>query len=407
MNEESKSFLKLTNIDELMPQEEMLESAPKKSRMIIGLPKESSKNENRIALIPEAIKLLVDSGHKVLIEEGAGDGANFSNEQFAEAGANIVESAEETFKSDIILKVAPPLEEEVEMLGKNKVLFSSLLLPESKRSFFKKLMSQKSIAIAYEYIHDKSGALPVMKSISEIVGNTSILIAAKYLMSTEFGKGKLLGGFPGISPAEVVIIGSGTVAEYAARTALGMGAVVKIFDNSVYKLRSIQNNLGHSISTSTLHSKSLKSALKHADVVISAKFTSHGISPCLITEEIVGQMEPGSVIVDVSIDQGGCFETTKVTTHDNPVYKIHGVTHYCVPNIASCIPNTASSSLSNILSPMLMRISDYGGIENMLKQDRNFRKGVYIYNGILTNNYIGNMFNIPSQDLELLMAAFQ
>lgn len=407
MNEESKSFLKLSNIEQLMPQEEMLESTPQKSRMIIGLPKEPSKNENRISLVPEAVRPLVENGHKVLIEEGAGEGANFSNEQFANAGANIVTSAEETFKSDIILKVAPPIEEELEMMGKRKVLFSSLLLPASKKSFFTKIMSQKSIAIAYEYIHDKSGALPVMKSISEIVGNTAILIAAKYLMSTNFGKGKLLGGFPGISPAEVVIIGSGTVAEYAARTALGMGASVKIFDNSVYKLRSMQNNLGHSISTSTLHSKSLKTALEHADVVISAKFATHGISPCLITEEIVSQMESGSIIIDVSIDQGGCFETSKVTTHDDPVYKVHGVSHYCVPNISSCIPNTASYSLSNILAPMLMRISDYGGIENILKQERGFRKGVYIYNGILTNNHIGDMFDIPSQDLELLMAAFR
>ena len=277
MNEESKGFLKLSNIEQLMPQEEMLESAPQKSQMIIGLPKESSQNENRISIVPEAVRLLVDSGHKVLIEEGAGEGANFSNEQFANAGATIVASAEETYKSDIILKVAPPLEAELEMLGKHKVLFSSLLLPASKKSFFSKLMSQKSIAIAYEYIHDKSGALPVMKSISEIVGNTAILIASRYLMSNDFGKGKLLGGFPGISPAEVVILGAGTVAEFAARTALGMGASVKIFDNSVYKLRSIQNNLGYSIPTSTLHSKTLKADLKHADVVISAKFTTHRV----------------------------------------------------------------------------------------------------------------------------------
>lgn len=407
MNEESRGFLKLTNVGQLMPQEEMLESTPKKSRIIIGLPKEPSQNENRISLVPEAVKLLVDSGHKVLIEEGAGKGANFSDEQFAGEGANIVSSAEETYKSDIILKVAPPLEEEIEMLGKHKVLLSSLFLPNSRKSFFTKLMSQKSIAIAYEYIQDRSGALPVMKSISEIVGNTAVLIASQHLRSTETGKGKLLGGFPGISPAEVVIIGSGTVAEYAARTAIGMGASVKIFDNSVYKLRSIQNNLGHSIPTSTLHSESLKIALKQADVVISAKFTLNGISPCLITEEMVSSMEAGSIIVDVSIDQGGCFETSKATTHDNPIYSSHGVTHYCVPNIASCVPNTASFSLSNILAPMLLRISNYGGIERMLKHDVGFRKGVYIYNGTLTNSYIGEMFGLPSRDLELIMAAFR
>ena len=406
MNDESKGFLKLTNIEQLMPQEEMLESVPHKSKIVIGLPKEPSKNENRVSLVPEAVRLLVDSGQKVLVEDGAGEGANFSNEQFSDAGANIVSTSQEVYQSDILLKVAPPTEQELEMMGKHKVLFSSLFLPNSQKSFFTRLMSQKSIAIAYEYIQDKSGALPVMKSMSEIVGNTAVLIASQQLMSTVSGKGKLLGGFPGINPAEVVIIGAGTVAEYAARTAIGMGASVKIFDNSVYKLRSIQKHIGYAIPTSTMHSDSLATALKNADVVISAKFTSNGISPCLITEEMVSGMEAGSVIVDVSIDQGGCFETSKATSHDNPVYSMYGVTHYCVPNIASCVPNTASSSLSNILTPMLMRIADFGGIERMLKQDSGFRKGVYIYNGTLTNNYIGSMFGIPSQDLELLMAAF-
>jgi alanine dehydrogenase len=286
------------------------------------------------------------------------------------------------------------------------VLLSSLFLPNSKKSFFTKLISKKATAIAYEYIHDKSGALPVMKSISEIVGNSVILIASKYLMSNKYGKGKLLGGVPGISPAEIVIIGAGTVAEYAARTAISMGASVKIFDNSIYKLSSIQNKIGFNVPTSTLHSNSLKTALKQADVVISAKFTSNGISPFIISEEMVSNMEIGSVIIDVSIDQGGCFETSKATSHDNPVYISQGVTHYCVPNISSLVPNTASYSLSNIITPMLLQISEYGNTEQMLVHDPHFRKGVYMYNGILTNNNIGSMFGIQSQDLELLMAAF-
>ncbi len=406
MNDESNGVIKLSNIEQLMPQEEMLEYAPQKNKLIIGVPKELSPNENRVSLVPEAVKLLVDNGNKVIIEAAAGEGAKFSNEQFAASGANIVNSAEEAYQSDIILKVAPPLESELKMIGRHKVLFSSIFLPNSTKSFFTKLISNKSIAIAYEYIQDKSGALPVMKSISEIVGNTAVLIASQYLMSNNFGKGKLLSGIPGIYPAEVVIIGAGTVAEYAARTAISMGAAVKIFDNSIYKLRTIQNNIGQNIPTSTLHSATLKSALKTADVVISAKFTSNGVSPCLITEDLVSSMEQGSVIIDVSIDQGGCFETSKVTSHDNPVYKTHGVTHYCVPNIASCVPSTASYSISNVLTPMLMQISELGGIERMLKQDASFRKGVYIYNGILTNNYIGNLYGITSQDLELLMAAF-
>ncbi len=406
MNDKSKGFLKLSDVEQLMPKEEMLESIPQQSSFSIGIPKESSRNESRISLIPDAVKQLVDSNHKVLIEDGAGVKSNFSNEDYAAVGANIVSSSEETYKCDVVVKVSPPSENELEMMGKHKVLLSSLFLPQSRKQFFTRLMSQKSIAIAYEFIQDSTGSLPVMKSISEIVGNTSVLIAAQYLRSIEDGKGKSLGGFPGISPAQVVIIGSGTVAQYAARTALGMGAEVKILDNTIHKLRRIQSKLRNSVPTSTLNPSSIAEALKTADVVISAKFTDLGISPCLITEEMVRNMEPGSIIIDVSIDQGGCFETSRVTSHEKPIYKEHNVTHYCVPNIAASVPNTASYSLSNIIAPMLMKISNYGGIEQMLKRDIGLRKGVYIYNGALTNNHIGNMFGLPSRDLELLMAAF-
>lgn len=406
MNDKSKGFLKLSEVEQLMPKEETLESIPQQSRFSIGIPKEISRNENRVSLIPDAVKQLVEKNHIVLIEDGAGIRSNFSNEEYAAAGARIVSSSEEAFKCDVVVKVSPPSESDLEMMGKHKVLLSSLFLPNSRKQFYTRLMAQKSIAIAYEFIQDSTGSLPVMKSISEIVGNTSVLIASQYLRSIEDGKGKSLGGFPGISPAEVVIIGSGTVAQYAARTALGMGASVKIFDNTIHKLRRIQNKLRNSVPTSTLNPTSISQALVNADVVISAKFTELGISPCFITEDMVRNMEPGSIIIDVSIDQGGCFETSRVTSHDKPIFKEHNITHYCVPNIASCVPNTASYSLSNIIAPMLLKISNYGGIEQMLKHDQGLRKGVYIYNGALTNTHIGNMFSLPSRDLELLMAAF-
>ncbi len=406
MNDKSKGFLKLSEVEQLMPQEEMLESLPQKSRFSVGIPKEPSKNENRISLVPQAVKQLVDNNHIVIIEDGAGIGANFTNEDFAGVGAKIVSSPSEAYKSDVVLKVSPPTEDELELMGKHKVLLSSLFLPNSRKQFFARLMAQKSIAIAFDFIQDSTGSLPVMKSISEIVGNTSVLLAAQYLRTTEDGKGKSLGGFPGISPAQVVIIGSGTVAQYAARTALGMGAEVKVFDNSIQKLRRIQSKLRNSIPTSTLNPDSLRTALKSADVVISAKFTDLGITPCEITEDMVSQMEPGSIIMDVSIDQGGCFETSRITSHENPTYKKHNITHYCVPNIASCVPNTASYSLSNIIAPLLLKISEYGGIEQLLKNDIGLRRGVYVYNGALTNNHIGNKFGLPSRDIELLMAAF-
>lgn len=390
----------------LLPQEELLEIKPDKNKFIIGIPKELSDDENRVAIVPDAVNLLVANGHQVVVETEAGLAANFPDEKYAEAGAIIVPASDEVYKADLVVKIAPPTEDEIEKLQRQKTLFSSIFLPHRDRTYFQKLMAKKIKAIAYEYIQDKTGAFPVIKSMSEIIGNTTVLIAAEYMSNTLYGKGEMLGGFPGIKPTEVIIIGAGTVAEFAAKTLLGMGALVKIFDDSVYKLRSIQNNIGERIYTSTLQPKLLLKAMREADVIISAKhFTGH-VAPCLITEEMVKQMKPGSVIVDVSIDQGGCFETSKVTTHHNPVYQTYGVTHYCVPNIASRVPHTASYSLSNFLTPLIMNISDFGGIDKMLKRDPYFCKGAYIYNGILTNKYIGNQFGLPSQDLELLMAAF-
>lgn len=406
MNEEGKGFLSFSQKEKLIPQPEMLETALKKNKFIIGIPRELSENESRVGIVPEAVLLLVENGHRVLVEENAGVDAHFSNEQYAEAGAEIVFGPAEVYKADIIIKISPPVDEEIEMIEKGKILISSIFLRNRDKAYFQKLMAKKIKAIAYEFIQDKTGGFPVIKSMSEIIGNTTILIAAEYLSNPKFGRGIMLGGFPGIKPTEVVIIGSGTVAENAARTALGMGAFVKIFDNSIYKLRSLQNNLSNRIFTSIMHPKVLLKALKEADVVISAKHSSTGMAPCFISEDMVRQMIPGSVIVDVSIDQGGCFETSVLTSHKDPVYQVHGITHYCVPNIASRVPHTASYSLSNFSTPLIINISEMGGLEMMLKNDYAFRKGIYLYNGILTNKNISDLYDLPSQDLELLMAAF-
>ncbi len=406
MNEEGKGYLSFSGKEKLMPQEEMLETIPKKNKFTIGVPRELSSNENRVALVPDAVHLLVENGHRVLIERQAGVSAHFSDSKYAEEGGEIVENAEDIFESDIIAKIAPPTDEEIEKLGRRKVLLSSISLPSRDRKYFQKLMAKKVKALAYEYIQDKTGAFPVIRSMSEIIGNTAVLIAAEYMSNPQFGKGEMFGGFPGIKPTELVIIGAGTVAEYAARAAIGLGAYVKIFDDSMYKLRSIQNNLGSRIFTSTLQPKLLLKAMKEADVIISAKHSPGSMAPCLITEEMVMSMKAGSVIVDVSIDQGGCFETSRITTHQNPVYQVHGVTHYCVPNIASRVPHTASYSLSNFLAPLILNMSDLGGIEQQLKRDPAFGKGVYIYNGILTNKFMADQHNLSFQDLDLLMAAF-
>lgn len=407
MNEESKSFLRFSQKEKLLPQEERLATTAERHRMSIGVPKEVSENEHRVALVPEAVHLLVENGHRLIVEEQAGAAAHFTDEQYAEAGAEIVPTSDEVYKSDLIVKIAPPTLAEIEKIEKNKTLFSTVNLPQSDKIYFQNLMSKKVTTVAYDYIQDKTGAFPVLKSMSEIIGNMAVFVAAEYLSDPYYGKGVMLGGFPGIKPTEVVIIGAGTVAEYAARTALGMGALVKVFDNSVYKLRDIQRNLNARVFTSILQPKVLLKSLKEADVVIAAKHSSSGVAPCFISEDMIRQMKPGSVVVDVSIDQGGCFETSRVTTHLDPVFKQHGVTHYCVPNIASRVPRTASFSLSNFLTPMLLNISDVGGIEKLLKQDMAFCQGVYIYNGILTSENIGELFDIPSQNLELLMSAFR
>ncbi len=287
------------------------------------------------------------------MEEYAGASAHFINEQYAEAGAEIVTTSNEVYKSDVIIKIGPPTLDEIEKIDQNKVLFSSIFLPDRDKTYFEKLMGKRVKAISYEFIQDKTGGFPVIKSMSEIIGNTAVLIASEYLSHATYGRGIMLGGFPGIKPTEVVIIGAGTVAEFAARTALGMGAYVKVFDNSIYKLRSLQNNLGNRIFTSIVQPKVLLKALKEADVVISATHSDAGVAPCYVSEEMVQQMHPGSIIVDVSIDQGGCFETSRVTTHEQPVFQVHGITHYCVPNIASRVPHTASYSLSNFLTPLI------------------------------------------------------
>jgi alanine dehydrogenase len=405
MNTGHNEYMNFSNSEKLLPQEEMLDFDRKPSNLTIGVPKETSFQECRVPLVPQAVGLLIANGHKVLIEAGAGKTAHFTDENFSEVGAHIVYSAEEVYKSDIIIKVAPPSLAEMEMFKTRQTLLSSVHITGQSREFFEKMMSRKMTAIGFEFIKDKTGSFPVIKAMSEIVGTASVFIAAKFLESAEYGKGSLFGGFPGIAPTEVVIIGSGSVAEYAARASLGLGAQVKIFDNSLYKLRRIQNVLHSRVFTSIIQPAVLAKALKTADVVIGAIHSGEGPTPIIVTESMVREMKYGSVIIDVSIDQGGCFETSEITNHNDPVFRKYDVTHYCVPNIASKVPHTASYAFSNFFSPILLRIGDVGGVENMIKIDYGLRRGVYLFNGTLTKQYIGSYFNLPNQDIDLLLAA--
>ena len=387
------------------PQEEMLEVGRKKGKLYIGIPKEMAFQENRVPLVPDAVALLVNNGHRILIETGAGKAAHFEDTDYSEAGAEIVYSAIEVFKADIILKIAPPTIEEIECMQTKQTLFSSLQLTVQPEDFLKKLVAKKLNCVAYDMITDDVGIFPVIRAMGEIAGGTSILVAAELLSNANNGVGSILGGISGISPTEVVIIGAGTVGEFAARAALGLGATVKVFDNSTSRLRRLQSQLGTRIFTSVIVPKVLEKHLKTADVVIGALRATKGRTPCIVSETMVSEMKTGSVIIDVSIDQGGVFETSEVTNHTKPVFRKHGVIHYCVPNIPSRVARTASYAFSNIFQQILITMGDEGGFDSLVRKDAGVRNGVYVYNGILTNQYLGETFNLPFKDINLLMAA--
>ena len=391
----------------LLPQEEMLEVGRRSSELQIGIPKETSFQEKRVSLVPAAVAVLVNNGHQITVETGAGTNANYQDKDYSDAGASIAYSSDQVYKSDIVLKVAPPTFDEIEMMNHKQKLISALQLTVQQKNYFNHLISKKITGLAFDYIKDQSGIYPVVRSMSEIAGNTAILIAGEYLSTTNNGIGMMFGGISGVPPTEVVIIGSGTVSEFAARAAIGLGAHVKVFDNSLYRLRRIQNDLGQRLFTSIIEPRQLEKALQSADVVIGALRAKEGRTPIVVSDEMVSNMKFGSVIIDISIDQGGCFETSEVTNHANPVFKKYGVTHYCVPNVASRVSQTASLALSNIFTPMLLEMGQKGGMDNLLRMNAGVRNGAYIYNGMVTHKYIGETYGLPYKDIDLLIAATQ
>jgi len=406
MDETTRSkFSDLAHQAMLLPKESFLEVARRKNSFSIGIPKETSFQEKRIALTPLSIALLVHHGHEIMIESGAGLASNFTDQDYSEQGAQIVPDSKSVYKSDLIIKVAPPTMEEIGYMKLGQTLISSIQLSSLKPSFLKALMAKKVTAIAYEYLRDEEDTLTIVRAMSEIVGATSILIAAEYLSNPFQGKGLMLGGVTGVAPTEIVILGAGTVGEYAARAAIGLGAQVKVFDNSLYKLRRLQNNLGQRVFTSVIQPIVLSKALKRCDVAIGAIRATDGRSPCIVSEEMVSEMKAHSVIIDISIDQGGCFETSEVTDHDNPVFRKYDITHYGVPNVASRVSRTASYVLTNIFTPILLNIGEMGGLKEMLWSKNGVRKGVYIFEGHLTNGQLGELFKIPHKELDLLVAA--
>lgn len=389
----------------LATQEKLLEVKRGNKNLFIGIPKEVAMQENRVCLTPEAVALLVNNGHEVWVEKSAGLTAKFSDKEYSEAGAKIVLTAKEVFSADIVMKIEPPSDEEIEYLKPGKTLISALQLGNQREDYFHKLNKKRATSIAFEFIEDKVGGMPVVRAMSEIAGGTVMLVAAEYLSSVNNGKGIILGGVTGVAPTRIVILGAGTVAEHAARAALGMGAEVQIFDNHLYKLRRLKQALGAQIYTSTIDTVTLSNSLKEADVVIGAIRPEKGRNRVVISEEMVMNMKPESIIIDVSIDQGGCVETSELTTHRNPVFRRHEVIHYCVPNIPARVARTATTAISNILTPILLQIGEVGGIDEMIFAYKWFMNGVYSYKGFLSNVHVARKFNLKHKDLNLLMAA--
>lgn len=385
--------------------EETLDIKPKGARLHIGIPKEVAFQENRIALTPDAVSVLISNGHDVVIEHNAGEAAHYSDKDYSEAGAKIVYSREDVFKAPILVKSAPIVEEDLPFLQLNQMVISPIHLSVLKAELLQKMMEKRITAISFENLKDDSGTYPIVRSMSEIAGSAAISIAAQYLSSANHGKGVLLGGISGIAPTKVIIIGAGIVGEYAARAALALGASVKVFDNSVYRLKRLQNNIGQRLWTSVIEPRMLAKQLKTCEVAVGALGSETGRTPIVVTEEMVSGMRTGSVIIDVSIDRGGCFETSEITSHEQPIYLKYGVIHYCVPNIPSGFARTASQAISNVLMPLLLEAGEDGGFEQMVWHQIHLRSGIYMFKGALTNFYLSERFGLKYTDLNLLIAS--
>lgn len=387
---------------QLIPQEEKLEVSHNKSDLFIGIPKETYFQEKRICLTPDAVAAVVANGHKVLIEKGAGDNAGFSDKDYSEAGAHLTEDTKKVFECPILLKVEPPTLQELELMQHKAVLISALQLKTRQKSYFDALSKKKITALAFEFIKDEDGTYPAVTALSEIAGTASVLIASELMVNAKKGNGLLFGNISGVPPIEVVVIGAGTVGQFAVRSALGLGANVKVFDSSITKLRKLQTKVGQTLYTSTIQPKNLMKALRRCDVAIGAVRGTNR-SPILVTKTMVEHMKKGAVIIDVSVDMGGCFETTETTTHDNPTHIKNNVIHYGVPNIPARYPKTASISISNIFTPYLLHMGEHGGLEQAIRFDAGLKNGLYFYKGILTNKSVAEWFDMSYSDLNLLI----
>lgn len=397
--------MKINNVSDslmLQPQEVLMVSRKGNSKYSIGVPKEVNGNEYRVPITPLSVELLIANGHQVFIESNAGQGANFSDADYANKGATIVYENRDVYCANIILKIEPPTVEEVKLMHRNQYLISSIQINDLSKEVLQVLVQKKVTALAFELLKDESSVPSIMRAMSEIAGAESVMIAAEYLGKNQGGKGLLLGCITGVPPTEIVILGAGVVAENIAKVALALGADVKVFDESLERLRRLQKNVGQKLYTSIIQTLILEKAIKKCDVVFGAIRAKRTHSPCIISEELVKKMKANAILVDLSITQGGCFETSELRTLQNPSFTKHGVIHYCIPNIASRVPRTASYALTNILTPLILRIGRGGNFSEIISDNIDIRDAVYLHQGQITEKKIAQKFSFLYKDLSLL-----
>lgn len=372
---------------------------------IIGIPKEDMIDENRVALIPNSIRTIVGYGHTVMVESGAGEMANYSDKDYASAGAEVTRDKKKIFSAEIIIKSSPPTIEELNLFSAGQVLISPMPLPMLSKEYLEKVKEKRIIAFAMGQLKNPDGSFPVIRMMSEMAGRIAIQTASELLSIQGGGRGVLLGGISGVPPSKVVILGAGVVGQHATQTALGLGASVRIFDNDINKIIRLQNKVGRQLHTSSINPEYLAYQLTSADVVISAMHSKTGRAPVLVTEEMVSNMKKGAVIIDVSIDQGGCIETSEMTKHKSPTFIKHDVIHYCVPNIAAKVPRTSSAAISNVITPMILQIAAPIKLKDLLYQNDGIRNGVYSYEGHITNEYLAKRFDLKYMAIELILTS--
>ncbi len=361
--------------------------------MIVGIPKEIKVDEYRVALVPVGAEELVRHGHKVLVERGAGSGSGISDEEYVRAGAELVDSMVTIYKrADMVVKVKEPLPEEYPLLREEQIIFTFFHFAAS-RTLTDALISSRAVALAYETIRDEKGGHPLLTPMSEVAGRMSIQEGAKYLEKPMEGRGILLGGVPGVIPAEVVVIGGGVVGTNAAKVAAGLGARVTIMDINLERLRYLDDIMPENVITLMSNIQNVREKIREADLLIGAVLIEGARTPVLITREMISTMKPGAVIVDVSIDQGGCVETSRPTTHSNPIYKIDEVIHYCVTNMPGAVGRTSTYALTNASLPYVLEIANKG-YERATRENPAIRNGLNIVRGRVTNKAVAEAFGL-------------